>query len=123
MNTHICSRCDSEFYTVMPASAGLKCPYCGFESKGVKGGAERRIEQRARILRECSILRETGSITARAVDITCKGIGLQFQNHANLSRGEVLRLKVSDFDLDSKAVVVWSFRGSQGRESAGLMFV
>lgn len=120
MNTHICSRCKSEFYTVLSASAGLKCPYCGFESKG---GAERRTEQRARILRDCSILRETESITAKAVDISPKGIGLQFQTQANLSSGEVLRLKINDFDLDSKAVVVWSVKGSQGRENVGLMFV
>ncbi len=103
----------------MPAQTA-KCPYCGFESRAE---AEKRAEHRSKILRNCTLIRETGLLPARTIDISRKGIGLSMHGQEGLRSGEFLKLKVSDFDLELEAVVVWVSKGPAGIEKAGLKFV
>ncbi len=119
MQNLFCPRCQSSFYTA--ASAGeLSCPYCGFKINTVE--AEHRAERRAAIERLCSLVTGAWSVNARTVDISKAGICVTVPAPVELSEDDTVHVKVTDFDLDVDARVVWVRRADDMTSRAGLVF-
>lgn len=119
MTNLYCHRCRSSFYTAATAGV-LTCPYCGFAINTVE--AEGRSEKRAAIERVCSLLKDGRSLPASTVDISKAGICIRIPSPVELSEEDTVHVRVTDFDLDTDARVVWVRRVDEMTSRAGLEF-
>ncbi len=119
MNNIACPSCNSRFYAVV-SNKSLVCPFCGHGFRMVE--VDKRRQKRAMIQRNCELLKEGVTVTAQTVDISKSGIGVRAMGVVPFNVNDTLNVVVKDFDINSRAKVVWIKRFDNVAARAGLRF-
>ncbi len=114
-----CPSCNSRFYKVT-TGRDMVCPFCGHSFVIVD--MEKRAQKRAFIQRGCNLLKEDITVSALTVDISKTGIGVKTMRSMPFKVNDTLQVVVKDFDISSKARVVWIKQFDNVLARAGLRF-
>ncbi len=113
-----CPRCQSGFYTTSP-ELKTYCPFCG-HSFMKTDYTEKRLEPRKTIEKECVLSNGFGMMTARAVDISEKGLGLVINGTVPFKKFDKL---IASLDIKSSwCQVMWIRALNETSSKAGLKF-
>ncbi len=119
MNPTNCPRCQREFYTTS-LEPNICCPFC--EYSFIKTDyTEKRLEDRKLIEKKCVLSNGFGMITARAIDISEKGLGLVINGKVPFKKSD--KLVVSLADETSWYQVKWLIALNGRSSKAGLKFL
>ncbi len=88
MNPTNCARCNRGFY-VIASESKICCPFCGYSFMKTDK-SEKRLENRKLIKKACVLANGFGMITASAVDISEKGLGLVINGKAPFKKSDKL---------------------------------
>lgn len=72
------------------------------------------------IQRDCDIIRQGRSYSAKTVDVSKDGVGVELKGEMPFGVDDKLRVKVKGFDIDSDARVVWTKKEPGSATRAGL---
>lgn len=115
-----CPRCLCKFYTIS-AGQDIKCPFCGYTLK--LSEFEKRTESRALIQRQCDLHKGDYTLSGQTVDISKGGICVKLNVNFQYDEGDILRVVIKDFEIDTEASVVWIKRFDSFICKAGLRFL
>lgn len=120
MTNNKCPRCSTTFYTAK-TNSDLTCPFCGYLIKFCP--SDLRKEERAVIQRNCTIHRLNLTLTGRTINISKKGVGVNIDCIATFEPDDSLSIAIQDFELYSKAKVVWVKKNNNLTSKVGLQFI
>ncbi len=121
MHTNVCPRCQNSFYTAL-THTDVNCPFCNFTVRFIESDA--RNMKRVVIERECEVLRKDFTTQCQTSDISKGGVGIMVRGLIpfDFGTGDVLRIVVKDFEINSDAEVMWIKKFNGFMSKAGLRF-